>query len=399
MSKTAVGIDIGTYQVKVVVAESSNNSFPKIIGVGHSESRGLRHGYVMNQTDAIKSIRKAVDQAEKSSNFKIEKAYISIGGIGLSNYKCDGSIMISRADNEVTELDVEKAQKEAQENIPKNIIQNNRIIHHIPIEYKIDGKPILGKKPVGLKGVKLEVKMMFVMCLEHHVREIFHAIESAGIEITDAVISPIAAGIVTLSKTERIAGCVLANVGSETVTIAVYEDDIPISVDVFPIGSNDITHDIALGLKVSIDEAEKIKKINEIEMPSGFPKKKIQEIINARFSDIFELIDTHLKKINKSGLLPAGIIITGGGSRIVNIEDVAKAILKLPSKVTGPDYGNSKNENKNIKIKDANWSVAYGLCVLGLSTDQNGYIDSGLGKTFLKTILRKIKNAFIKFLP
>lgn len=408
MSKIAIGIDIGTYQVKVVVSQQSgdNSTLPKIIGTGHAESKGLRHGYIINQTDAVRSIRKAVRQAEKTSGVKCERAYISIGGIGLASHISDGSIMISRADNEITELDVEKVAQDSQEALPKTTTQNRQIIHSIPVEYKIDGKSILGKNPVGLKGVKLEVKMLYVTSLSHHLQETIQAVENSGIEIVDVMASPLAAGIVTLSKTEKIAGCVLANIGSETVTIVVYEDDIPISLEVFPIGSNDITNDIALGLKISLEDAEKIKKTAEEDHVSmDISKKKLQEIITARFSDIFELIDAHLKKIGRSGLLPAGIVITGGGSGIINIEDLAKASLKLPSKVaemhsdTNNDRVSRAVGGNSVKVKDATWSVAYGLCVFGLCADDKGSIRFGFNNRLFKKISRKVGDFFKRFLP
>ncbi|HMP67556.1 MAG TPA: cell division protein FtsA [Candidatus Paceibacterota bacterium] len=406
MSKISTGIDIGTYQVKVVVSKQNDDSskLPQIIGVGYAESKGLRHGYIINQTDAIRSIRKAVKQAEKASGIKIERAYISIGGIGLSSHISTGSIIISRADNEITELDIEKVQKESQENIPKNISQNRRIIHSIPIEYKIDGKSILGKDPIGLKGINLEVKMLYVTCLIHHLQETIQTVENSGIEIADVMASPLAAGLVTLSKTEKIAGCVLVNIGSETVSLVVYEDDIPISLEVFSVGSNDITNDIALGLKISLDEAENIKKTQEDNISkSEIPKKKLQEIISSRFSDIFDLIDAHLKKIGKSGMLPAGIIITGGGSGIININEIAKSSLKLPSKVFQMDQVDKKQQgslqNQNFRFKDSTWSVAYGLCMFGFYADDNGIIRSNYAKRFFKSIFRGISNWFKKFLP
>jgi len=405
MSKVAVGIDIGTYQVKVVVTEKDNSStnLPKIIGVGFAESKGLRHGYIINQVDAIRSIRKAVSQAEKASGVRIERAYVSVGGIGLSSHIISGEVMISRADNEITELDVDKVAKDSQDNIPKNVIQNRQIIHSIPVEYKIDGKAILGKNPVSLKGVKLEVKMLYITSLSHHLQEIIHTVENAGIEIIDVMASPLAAGLVSLSKTEKIAGCVLTNIGSETVSIVVYEDDLPISLEIFPIGSNDITNDIALGLKVSLEEAEKIKRDQDNEFSSNdIPKKKVDEIVSARFSDIFELIDAHLKKINKSGLLPAGIIITGGGSGVIHLEDLAKASLKLPSKIASLNTDNNTKKGPNgsdVKVKDATWSVSYGLCVFGLYADDTGSIRFGLGKRLFRGMLRKISNWFRRFLP
>jgi cell division protein FtsA len=400
MSKIAVGIDIGTYQVKVVISQHQDGSqMPKIIGVGFSESKGLRHGYIINQTDAVRSIRKAIRQAEKNARVRVDRAYISIGGIGLASEVSNGSVVISRADNEITEIDIEKSAKDSQDNLPKDFIQNRQIIHSIPIEYKVDSKPILGNDPVGMKGVKLEVKMLYITSLSHHLEELIQTIQNSGIEIADVMAAPLSAGLVTLSKTEKIAGCILANIGSETVSIVVYENDIPISLEVFPIGANDITNDIALGLKVSIEDAEKIK-INRDQghTHSEVPKKKLDDIIESRMSDIFELIDAHLKKIDKSGLLPAGIIITGGGSRMIDTKDLARAKLKLPSKVASIVKMNKNDENP-IKVKDATWAVAYGLCVFGLYADPRSPIGIDIGKTLIKKVTRSISNWFKKFLP
>jgi len=307
--------------------------------------------------------------------------------------------VISRADNEITEIDIEKAANDSQENLPKEFIQNRQIIHSIPIEYKVDSKNILGNSPIGMKGVKLEVKMLYITSLSHHLQELIQTIENSGIEIADVMAAPLAGGLVTLSKTEKIAGCILANIGSETVSIVVYEDDIPISLEVFPIGANDITNDIALGLKVSIEEAEKIKiNRDQNRTPSEIPKKKLDDIIESRMSDIFDLIDAHLKKINKSGLLPAGIIITGGGSNMIDTKDLAKAKLKLPSKVANV-LKNSKADMNSVKVKDATWAVAYGLCVFGLYADDSGSISLNTGKKIIKNIIRSISNWFKKFLP
>ena len=400
MSKTAVGIDIGTYQVKVVISQHQEGTqMPKIIGVGFSESKGLRHGYIINQTDAIRSIRKAIRQAEKNARVRVEKAYISIGGIGLTSKVSNGSVVISRADNEITEIDVEKAAKDSQENIEKDFIQNRQIIHSIPIEYRVDNKAILGSDPIGMKGVKLEVKMLYITSLSHHLQELIQTIQNSGIEIADVMAAPLAGGLVTLSKTEKIAGCILANIGSETVSIVVYENDIPFSLEVFPMGANDITNDIALGLKVSIEEAEKIKiDRDQGHTPSEIPKKKLDDIIESRMSDIFELIDAHLKKIDKSGLLPAGIVITGGGAKMIDTKDLARAKLRLPSKVASI-VKMHKNDENPVKIKDATWAVAYGLCVFGLYADDNGSIGLNIGKKIFKSTIRSVSNWFKKFLP
>ncbi len=174
-----VGIDIGTYQVKVAVAEQikgAHGNEPRIIGAGCSESRGLRHGYIINSTDVVKSIHEAVTQAEKTSGQKIRRAFLSVGGIGLSSLVSQGTAMISRADNEITNLDVSKALENCEKEIPSSIILNKKIIHAVPIQYKLDGKPVLGR-PIGMKGIKLEVKVLFITCLEHHLNDLIQAID------------------------------------------------------------------------------------------------------------------------------------------------------------------------------------------------------------------------------
>ncbi len=406
-NKISVGIDIGTYQVKVVVAESSSDrhSLPKIIGIGYAESKGLRHGYIINQTDATRSIKKAVRQAEKISRIKIDKAFISIGGIGLSSYTSTGHVMISRADAEITEIDIEKVSEECKKQTPTSISINKQIIHSIPIEYKVDNKIVLGN-PIGLKGNKLEAKILYISCLSHHINELISAVENSNIEIIDAVAAPLAAGIVNLSKTERMAGCVLANIGSETVSIVVYEEDNPISLEVFKVGSNDVTNDIALGMQISLSEAEKMKQTGLIEFEGVGHKKnnenKLKNIISARLSDVFELIDAHLKKINRSGLLPAGIILTGGGSGITTAVDLAKAILKLPSRlanIAGNKEGEEGNASGGLKVKDSTWSVAYGLCVFGLSVDSGNFTSNKFKKNFFKNLFQRILDLMRRFLP
>jgi cell division protein FtsA len=388
----AVGIDVGTYQVKVVIAEAAQDrNMPRILGVGFSETKGLRHGYIIHQSDAISSIDTAIRQAEKTSGVKVQKAYLSIGGIGLSSVIANGSVSITRADSEITDLDVKKAIEVSQQEIPQSVIANRRIIHAIPLAYKIDGKPVLGR-PIGMKGMKLEARTLFITCLEHHLNEIIQAVEEIGIEVADVMASPLAASLVMLTKAQKMAGCVLCNIGSETVSIVVYENNIPMSLEVFPIGSNDITNDIALGLKIPLEEAEQIK-LGALTQ-TNVPRKKLEEIVSARLSDIFELIEAHLKKIGKSGLLPAGIILTGGGSGATTIEELAKAYLRLPSKV-----GSLSTAGGKVQIKDSTWSVAYGLCIWGLSVDDGSTINTKLGLRLAKKTKNNILNWIKQFLP
>jgi len=215
------------------------------------------------------------------------------------------------------------------------------------------------------------------------------SVEEAGVEVVDVVASPIAASFVTLSKSQKIAGCVLANIGAETVSIVVFENNIPISLEVFPLGGADVTNDIALGLKISLEEAESIK-LGGI-TGTSYSKKKLEEIISARLGDIFELIEAHLKKIGKSGLLPAGIIITGGSSSIGFIEDLARSFLRLPSRTAPLSDAMGK-----YQLKDSSWSVAYGLCIIGGLPEEEERL--GLRKQG-KNIFDKIYQILKQFLP
>jgi cell division protein FtsA len=386
----AVGIDIGTHNVKVAVAERTSiggKIVPRVIATGFAESKGLRRGYVINGSDAVKSIRKAVRQAEKAAGIEIERAYVSIGGVSLESHTSVGSTVISRPDLEITEEDVQEALDASERTLPRTLTLNKRILYPVPIQFKIDGRETLGR-PEGMRGSKLEVKTLFITCLEQHLNDLIQAIEDAGVEVVDVVASPIAASFVSLSKTQKIAGCVLANIGSETLSVVVFEDNIPISLEVFPFGSNDITNDIALRLKIPLEEAEKIK----LGHPTGltYAKADIDDIVEARVSEMFVLIGTHLKKIGKNELLPAGIILSGGGAGQSSIQEIAKTALGLPSMLARSEVIYvSRNPTK-----DATWSVAYGLCILSFSAES----EKPTKKSAVKTV-KKIFAWLKQFLP
>ncbi|MCD5382387.1 MAG: cell division protein FtsA [Candidatus Pacebacteria bacterium] len=388
MERIVTGIDVGTYQVKVVIvrqnSKKDSKALPQIIGTGYAESRGLRNGYIINETDVMRSVRNAVAQAEKAANVRVKHAYISMGGIGLDEIRSHGEIITSRADSEITHVDIDKAMQDSEERILEQI-PNRKILHAVPLSFTVDGETVLGR-PHGMKGTKLEVESLFITTLEQHLNDLVAAIESIGIVVDDVMASPLAGSLVMLSKAQKRAGCVLANIGAETVSIVVFEDGTPVSIKIFPIGSNDITNDIALGLKIPLDEAEKIKRGGITS--ATYSKRKLDEIISARLTDIFELIDAHLKKIGKDGMLPAGVIITGGGSGIATVQDLARAALRLPSKIATLDPG------QNGKVRDASWAVAYGLGIWGASGSSD---ESGI--TIAKKTGNSLLNWFKQFLP
>lgn len=387
-SHYVTGIDVGTYHVKVVIAsaprDGENGGVPQIIGTGYAESRGLRNGYIINETDVARSIRNAVAQAEKASGVRVKRAYISMGGIGLDEIRSKGEAITSRADSVITQGDIDKAVEASELSIQEKI-PNRKILHSIPLGYTVDGERVHGR-PHELKGTKLEVDVLFVTAFEQHLNDLVATIESIGIKVDDIMASPLAGSLVLLNKAQKRAGCVLANIGAETVSIVVFENSTPVSLKVFPIGSSDITNDIALGLKIPLDEAEKLKRGGMSSTP--YSKKKLDEIIAARFSDIFELIDSHLKKINRDGLLPAGVILTGGGSNVPAVQELARTALRLPAKIAALDPG------QNGKVRDATWAVGYGLCIWGMTGSEE---ESGIN--IAKNAGNSLLNWLKQFLP
>jgi len=394
------GIDVGTGTVRIVVAiGNQDEANPRVISAIAKESHGLRHGYIINSEEAGESIRAAIHEAERSAGIKIGRAFISIGGMSLTSLTSDVSVTIPDG-RDVTTEDVDQAMKSAESNLKR--AENYKVINAIPLQYKLDGKKVLGK-PQGMTGHTLEVRALFVVCLETHFNNMVKAVSSAGIDIEDVVASPLAAGLVTLTKLQRMAGCVLANIGAETVSIAVYENNTPVYVHAFPIGSVDITNDIALGFRIPIEDAEKVKLSRG---DNQYPKKKLDEIIIARLSDIFELIEAHLKKLGRNGLLPAGIIITGGGSSLDMIENLAKSSLKIPARIAtilfpkGADTARSVAQTNNsprspFPVRDSSWAVAYGLCIIGLKTEAEEVISLKALKRTKSFLLEWLK----QFLP
>lgn len=392
MQKIVTGIDIGSYQVKVVIAGYPENprDAPRILGTGYAESRGIKQGYIVSPGDVSRSVAAAVAQASKAAQIKVKRAYVGIGGVGLDEAFSRGETVVERGDSEITERDVPRAIAASEHGLSPSATLNRKVIHTIPLRYYVDGARLMGRSPVGMKGMRLSVETLFITCLERHVQDLVAAVENAGIEVEDVAAAPLAASFVALSKMQKRVGCVLANIGSETLSIIIFEDDIPISMRVFPIGASDITHDIALGLRISPEEAEQLK-LGAV-LGSPYPKKKIDDLIGRRVSDMFKLVEAHLKKIGKNELLPAGIILTGGGSSVQTMADLAKATLHLPSRTAALSEG----PGSKMQLKDGSWAVAYGLTIWGFTQGGDLELPHGGG---LADLFRTLWRWFRKFLP
>ncbi len=372
----SVGIDLGSFETRVVVGEFiKGEKNPKIIGVGSAPTFGLRHGYVVNPAQVIAALKNAVAQAEKSANAKIKRAFLALSGMTLRGETSSGSVIISKADGEVTGLDISKALEDAEDNLS---LSNKKIIHVHPVAYRLDSKEVQGR-PLGLRGTKLEVKAIFITYSMVHLEDLLSAMAEAGIETIGVVASPVAAEGLCLAEKQKIVGVALVDIGAEKSSVSVFENGELVSLHSFAIGSSDITNDIALGLKIPLEQAESLKRGTADE---EFPKKKLDEIIEARLCDIFESIDNHLKKIKRSELLPAGVVFVGGGAATPGLLELSREMLKLPSALGATEiWGSTKT-----KLRDSAWFPALGLLFSGKS-----------GPSFsagtLASLLRDLKNA------
>ncbi len=331
----------------------------KILATGLAPSTGMRHGYVVDAEDVAAGVRLAKRQAESIARVPIQTAFLAIGGISLDEVRASGAAMVTRADGEITELDTEKTLESARLSA-KGQFTNRRILHEIPLAYRIDGEKSFGE-PYGLKGARLEVDYLFITTLAQHADSLVEACEAADVDIIDCMASPLAGSYVTLSKDQKMKGCVLANIGAETLSIVVYDENIPVSMKVFPAGGATITDELALGFRVSLEDAERIKmgRLGG----SDYPKKKVDDIIHSRFRAMFSLVGEHLKTLGKKGNLPAGIILSGGGAGQGQVSDIARGTLALPSRIADLQVPS------DAKIRDATWAVAYGLALWGLTGD------------------------------
>ncbi len=381
-----MGIDIGSKTTRVVVGEfEKGEKIPKVIGVGESETRGMRHGYIVNSFDAIKSLKGALDKAEESSGVKIKRAFVAISGTTLRGDVSSGMVVISKADGEVTGLDVTKVMEDCENNLN---LGNRKIIQSSPISFRLDGKEVLGRLE-GMRGTKLEAKAIFVTYSVQHLEDLLEVIEEAGVKAIDVIPAPITLGNLVLSERQKIVGVALVAIGDQTTSLSVFENGLLISMQTFSIGSADITNDIALGLKIPLDSAERMKKGI---MDDDIPNRKLKEIIEARLSDIFELIDNHFKKIKRSGLLPAGVVFVGGGANIKELEELSKTILKLPASIGSTEiWGNAKT-----KLRDSAWFTALGLLI---SAKDNENYGGGSMTNLFRDFKNAIKSSIKQLMP
>ena len=382
----SIGIDMGSATIRVVVGQmSKGEKNPKIIGVGEAPASGMRHGYVVNLGEAVSSVKSAVQAAEKTSGIRIKRAYVALSGVTLKSEVSAGLSIITKSDGEVTSLDLNKALEECEENLNLN---NKKVIQVVPLSYRLDGKEVLGRLE-GMRGNKLEVRALFITYSVQHLEDLLGALAEAGVEAIDIVPSGLSASYIAMTEKEKIVGGALVDIGAEKVSVSVFENGTLASIHTFSIGGADITNDLALGMKIPLETAESLKLGNIIE---EYSKKKLEEIIEARLSDIFELIDNHLKKIKRSELLPAGIVWVGGGANIPGLVELSKSALRLPARVASTEiFGSAKT-----KLRDPAWFSALGLL---LSTQDEEWASASSFSQFWKDIKKTLKSSIKQLMP
>lgn len=374
------GLDIGSNSIKFVAGQLPNNQGDKqllnIIGAVSLPSAGISKGSVISIEDASNIISDALDKLERMIGHPIEDAWVGISGPHITSQKSKGVVAVSRTDGEITDDDVERAIDAAR---GISTPSNYEILHVVPRRFSIDGQTEI-KDPVGMSGIRLEVDAQIIEGLSSQIKNLTKCVYRTGLDIEDVVLSVLAASEVVLTNRQKELGAVVIDIGGATTSVIVYEEGDVLHTSVLPIGSDHITSDIAIGLRVSIDTAEKIKLEYGIATPNHIDKKEeidlsqidrqeeqsvsrkyISSIIEARVEEIFEKVDQELLKVDRSGMLPAGAVIIGGGAKLPGIVEVAKSKLRLPVSL-----GSLQGVTSSIdKVNDLSYLTAVGLVVWG----------------------------------
>ena len=394
------GLDIGTHSLKMVIAQKKEEGEDlEILGFGEEPSSGVRKGSVVNPDELAKKISALKNRIENISDQKIGEVFVNIGGSHIFTVPSHGIVAVSRADGQISQEDVERVLQAAQ---AFSLQQNKEILEVFPQQFLVDGEENL-KEVIGMKGVRLEVNVLAVCGSSPYVKNLTDAILASGLSIADVSPSSLMSGAAVLRPQQKELGAAIIDIGAGTTGLAVYEEGDLIHTAIFPVGSENITNDVAIGLRIEPDIAEKVKvefgtcsggkgrKMEKMEIPDGppitFSQKMLNHIIEARVREIFQLVNKDLKKISKQGMLPGGIILVGGGAKLPKIVDFAKKDLKLTVKIGTPSGIISLNS-------DPAFLGVMGLVVAGADSEYQG------GRSRIAAgLMQKIKKVFKPFIP
>ncbi len=404
-----VGIDIGTTKVCTLVARVEGERSLRILGVGIEPSQGIRKGNIVDLAAASTSIARSIEKAQRTSGFEITSALVSLAGSHVSSVNSRGVVGISGG--VIDQVDVARALEAAQ---AVAIPHNRQIIHVIQRSFIVDGQDGI-RTPIGMHGYRLEVEAHIITASESTVENLRQCVQSAGVEVTQFVLNPLASAEVVLSETERQMGAIVCDIGGGTTDLAVYIDGDIWHTMVLAVGGNHITSDIAHGLRLPLEQAEQVKKqhghsieadIQDDEIitvktfgqegPMQVNRRDLAHIIEARVEEIFLLVLQEIKRSGYDGLLPAGMVLTGGASQLPGMRELASSVLGLPVRIAKPE--------SLLGLADQLLSPAYstsvGLLYWALLMDQNepvpgrqtffprgSLLDSEKLKNFLKRLL------------
>ena len=404
---TIAGIDIGSQKIRIIVGlanEENNNAH--IIGLGVVESTGVRKGSIVDVEECINNISSALEQAEKMSGTPIYSALISIGGSQLKGINSKGVVAING--QEITDHDIERVLEAAQ---AVSMPQNRKILRVIPKEYIVDETGGI-KNPLGMIGTRLEVEAHIITGPTQAINNLEKCIHQAGVDIIDIVPTPLAISESVLSRRQKELGVVVIDIGSSSTSLAVFEEGTTLHTAVLPIGGEAVSNDIAIGLRTSVDTAEKIKieyghcfpeEISDREMidlstiskidSHKVSKRQMAEIIQARYQEMFHMVKNELKFIERDGMLPAGVILTGASIKLPGVVDMARDTLGLPIQIGFPQKVSSVIE----KIDDPSYSTLVGLILWAINHEPQ---NNSLGGNFeFKKIFGNMGSWFKNLLP
>jgi len=374
VSRYAVGLDIGTSFVRAVVGHADGSgSKPTIIGVGEQANSGMRKGTVVNLVSAAQAIDKALETAERMSGQQIGDVAISVNGSHVVGMSSKGVIAVG---HEITESDLDRVIEAA------TVVQlpaNREILEVTPRAYQLDGQENI-KDPLGMNGVRLEVDAHVITALSPHLKNLAKAAEMTETHVRERVLAGLAAAKAVVSDQQTENGVVLVDIGGSTTNVIVFEEGDLQHVAVLPVGSVNITNDLAIGLKTDLDIAERVKLDHAVAVPTAhknnskkavvkvdkasheFDIEDIDMIVEARLEEIFELVQKELQSIGRASKLPGGVVLTGAGALLPGIDDFAKEALQLSARVGKPSgFGGVSDQ-----VESPAYATAIGLMLIDL---------------------------------
>jgi len=394
------GLDIGTSAVKVLVAQKGPESDLEVIAQIQEPAIGMRKGVVINSEKISRIIQSFLERVKTETNQRISSVYVNIGGSHIFSISSHGLVSVSRADRKISEEDIQRVLQEAQ---TFSLSSNKEIFDVLPLEFIVDGEKGI-KEALDMEGVRLEAEVLVLGGFSPYLKNLTQTVLNSDLQILDIIPSPLASSRAVLSPRQKELGVALLDIGAGTSGLCVFEQGDLIHLAILPIGSADITNDIAIGLRTDIDIAERIKieygtclskkgrKKEKIEIGESesliFSQKQLVNIIGARVSEIFEQTNKELKKISREKLLPAGIVLTGGGAKLPKIAELAKKELRLPCRIGRPQ-GFLNFE------RDPRLATVCGLVLGGVDAEEEKVASGGFGKG----VGDKIKRIFRIFIP